>query len=69
MEADPITRIYTHAEALNTLAEQLPEEQGGLALILTLLGEDIKRCGAEMDDSASKAARKRAMSPGVAMTG
>lgn len=57
MEVDPLVRIYTHAEALRTLAHQLPEEQGGLALILNLLGEDLDRCGSELDDSAAKRRR------------
>jgi len=61
MEVDPLVRIYSHAEALRTLAEQLPEEQGGLALILNLLGEDLGRCGAELDDTAAK--RRRSSQP------
>lgn len=68
MEVDPLARIYTHAEALRTLAEQLPEDQGGLALILTLLGEDIGRCGAKLEDAAREPARQCSEPPGLAAT-
>ncbi|WP_027369170.1 hypothetical protein [Desulfocurvibacter africanus] len=60
MEVDPLVRIYSHAEALRTLAEQLPEEQGGLALILNLLGDDLDRCGAELDDKWKPGKREAA---------
>lgn len=45
MDVDPIGRIYSHAAALCTIAARLPEEHGGLALILALLGEDLQHCG------------------------
>lgn len=57
MEADPILRLYTDAEALHTLARSLPEKDEGLALILTLLGDDIARCGEALE--ARETVKKR----------
>ncbi len=51
MDVDPIRRIYDHAAALRTIAARLPEEHGGLALILSLLGEDLQHCGEALDDA------------------
>ncbi|WP_027182090.1 hypothetical protein [Oleidesulfovibrio alaskensis] len=43
--SDPIERIYRHAEALRTLAANLPETMGGLSLLLSLLATDLHTCG------------------------
>ncbi|HEU6437402.1 MAG TPA: hypothetical protein VE028_08110 [Nitratidesulfovibrio sp.] len=56
MDVDPIGRIYSHAAALRTIAARLPEEHGGLALILALLGEDLQHCGEALDDTPCAAA-------------
>ena len=56
MDVDPIGRIYSHAAALRTIAASLPEEHGGLALILALLGEDLQHCGEALDDTPCAAA-------------
>lgn len=50
-EPDPVTRIYTHAEALRSIANLLPEHCAGLALVLTLLGNDLAHCGEALDSN------------------
>lgn len=57
MEADPIRRIYDHAEALRTIAATLPEDQCGLALIVSLLGEDLQKVAEEVDNRLAHARR------------
>lgn len=57
MTADPITRIYAHAEALRTIAAQLTEDHGGLALIMHLMADDIDRCGSDLDGPATSPSR------------
>ena len=49
VESDPLARLYAHAEALRTTAEGLPDEQGGLALILCLQAADIETLANQMD--------------------
>ena len=51
MYADPVTRIYAHAEALRTLAHQLNEAQGGLALIIRLMADDIESCSSAVEEA------------------
>lgn len=55
MEADPIRRIYKHVEALRAMAATLPEEQCGLALIVSLLGEDLQKAAEELDNRQTHA--------------
>lgn len=45
MQIDPITRLYSHAAALRTIATRQPETEAGLSLILRLLADDIEECG------------------------
>lgn len=47
---DPITRVLSNAEALETLARLLPRDQGGLAHLLELVAADAKDCGEELND-------------------
>jgi len=55
VEAEPLVRLFAHAEALRTTAAGLPEEQGGLALLLTLQADDIERLAAQIDDEGWQA--------------
>lgn len=47
---DPVTRVLSNAEALETLALLLSQEQGGLARLLELVAADSKDCGEELSD-------------------
>ncbi|WCB45195.1 hypothetical protein [Nitratidesulfovibrio vulgaris] len=49
MQTDPITRLFTHADALRMLANKTEEECGGLSLIMRLLARDIEQCGEELE--------------------
>ncbi|MBU1040260.1 MAG: hypothetical protein KKF77_04080 [Proteobacteria bacterium] len=49
VETEPLARLFAHVEALRTTAEGLPDEQGGLALLLTLQAEDIEAIANRMD--------------------
>lgn len=55
MEADPIRRIYEHVEALRTIAAKLPDDQCGLALILSLLGDDLQQTVEKVDSRQGNA--------------
>lgn len=50
IETDPLARLHAHVEALRCTAERLPDEQGGLALLLSLQADDIETIAAGMDD-------------------
>lgn len=54
IETEPLARLYSHAEALRATAEGLPEEQGGLALLLSLQAEDIEAIVNRMDGEGWK---------------
>lgn len=58
MTADPILRIYTDVAALETIAANLPEKDDGLAHILDLLSEDIRRCGEALEARETAMARR-----------
>lgn len=49
VESDPLARLYAHVEALRCTAERLPDEQGGLALLLSLQADDIETIVTRMD--------------------
>ncbi len=50
MDADPVARVLRSSEALLFLANNLPEDEGGLALILFQLGKSLKQSGEDLDD-------------------
>ena len=50
MDVDRISRIFDHAAALHALAYQLPIEQNGLALLLNLMGDDLRQCAEGLED-------------------
>lgn len=54
VESDPLARLYAHAEALRATAGGLPDEQGGLALILCLQAADIEALATRMDGEGWK---------------
>lgn len=58
VETDPLARLYAHVEALRATAGQLPVEQGGLALLLTLQADDIESITSRMDDEGWQAKPK-----------
>lgn len=49
VETEPIARLFAHVEALRTTAERLPDEQGGLALLLSLQADDIETIATRID--------------------
>ncbi len=49
VETEPIARLLAHVEALRCTAERLPDEQGGLALILSLQADDIETIATRID--------------------
>lgn len=44
-------RLYRLAASLDHVSETLPEEQGGLALILSMISNEVLRCGEEVDEA------------------
>lgn len=48
---DPVNHLYTLAESLEHLGETLPDPQAGLALLLRIIGEEVKECARQMDDA------------------
>lgn len=54
VETEPLARLYAHAEALRTTAGGLPDEQGGLALLLCLQAGDIEAIATRMDGEGWK---------------
>lgn len=44
-------RLYRLAASLDHVSETLPEEQGGLALILSMISNEVFRCGEEVDEA------------------
>ena len=51
MQTDPITRLFTHAAALRSLASRQDETEAGLSLILRLLADDIEECGDALESA------------------
>lgn len=44
-------RLYRLAASLDHVSETLPEEHGGLALILSMISNEVLRCGEEVDEA------------------
>jgi len=63
VESDPLARLYAHVEALRTTAERLPDEQGGLALLLCLQAADIETIATRMDGEGWRPRVKQADAP------
>ncbi len=59
IETEPIARLYAHVEALRATAEGLPDDQGGLALLLSLQAEDIEAIANRMDGEGWKPGEKK----------
>lgn len=47
----PILQLYRLAASLNHLGATLPEEQGGLALLLSMIGAEISHCAESLDEA------------------
>lgn len=52
-ETSTALHLYTLAASLDHVSETLPEEQGGLALILRMISAEVFRCGEEVDEANS----------------
>ena len=46
---DPVSHLYSLAESLLHLGDTLPEQEAGLALLLCILGEEVRHCAALLD--------------------
>lgn len=44
--------LYRLAASLEHVSETLPEEHGGLALILRMISDEVLRCGEKVDEAA-----------------
>ena len=47
---DSVSRVLINAEALEFIAETLPEEEAGMAHLIGLVAKDLKECGKELND-------------------
>ncbi len=48
---DTVQRLYLASEALRYLAENMPEESGGLAFILGTIASTVQSCGETLDNA------------------
>ena len=51
-ETPTALHLYTLAASLDHVSETLPEEHGGLALILRMISDEVLRCGEKVDEAA-----------------
>ena len=50
MGFDVVLRLYACIEALEAVHTMLPEKEGGLAHLLSLLGTDLRKCTEWLDN-------------------
>jgi len=50
---DTIQRLYCAAEALRHLAANLPEDNGGLAFLIGMVGEDVQASARQLDNTGA----------------
>jgi hypothetical protein len=50
IQTDPVSRLYLAAEGMRHLAATLPEEDGGLARLMDMLGREVRSCAEQLDD-------------------
>ncbi len=63
VDTEPLARLYAHVEALRTTAERLPDDQGGLALLLSLQAADIETIANRMDEDGWRPREKKDDAP------
>ena len=49
---DPVVRLLLAAEGMRHLAATLPEENGGLARLMDMLGKEVQTCAEQLDGDA-----------------